>query len=439
MSGCGPSTRAARTGAWGGPYLAERAWGTVREDYSAYGDAWVHFDHDQARARVYRWNEDGLAGICDRHQLICFAIALWNGRDPILKERLFGVSGNEGNHGEDVKEQYFYLDCTPTHSYMKYLHKYPQAEFPYARLVAENRARDKQSREFELLDTGVFHENRYFDVFVEYAKGSPEDILIRITAANRGPEAATIHLLPTVWFRNTWSWGNGGKRPILQQSSESSIELEYPGFGRRRLVCEGTPETLFTENDTNFHRLFGGKSGYAKDGINDYVIHGRVDAINPSRTGTKAAARYVLTIDPGQSATVRLRLSGLAGAAFDADFERIFAERQREAEEFYATVVPEELSDDARNVMRQSFAGLLWSKQFYHYVVRDWINGDPTFPLPPEERKHGRNREWGHLYNADVISMPDKWEYPWYAAWDLAFHALPLSIADPDFAKSQMS
>ena len=421
-----------------GPYLSERAWGTVREDYSRGGDAWQHLPHDHARSRAYRWNEDGLAGICDRHQLICFAIALWNERDPILKERLFGLAGYEGNHGEDVKEQYFYLDSTPTHSYMRYLYKYPQAEFPYAQLVAENRARDKHSREYELMDAGVFDENRYFDVFVEYAKGSPEDVLIRITAANRGPQPATLHLLPTVWFRNTWSWGNGVGKPSLRQASSCSVELEHPAYGQRRLFAEDAREMLFTENGTNYRRLYGGVNGYAKDGINDYIVHGCTEAVNPARIGTKAAAHYVLALGAGKTRTVRLRLTDLPANALGDDLDQVFADRQREADEFYATVIPADLSEDARTVMRQSFAGLLWSKQFYHYVVRDWLGGDPAGPPPPPERRFGRNHEWTHLYNADVISMPDKWEYPWYAAWDLAFHCVPLALVDSDFAKEQL-
>jgi hypothetical protein len=420
-----------------GPYLSERAWGTVREDYSAYGAAWEYLPHDHARSRAYRWNEDGLAGISDRHQVICFAIALWNGRDPILKERLFGLTGNEGNHGEDVKEEYFYLDSTPTHSYMKCLYKYPQAEFPYAKLVAENRRRDRRSPEYELMDTGVFDESRYFDVFVEYAKGSPEDILIRITVANRGPEPATLHLLPTVWFRNTWSWGNGGARPGMRQGGGYWIELEHPYYGSRRLFCEGSPELLFTGNETNFRRLYGGQNGYVKDGINDYVVHGQQDAVNPARAGTKAAAHYIMHLGPGEAASVRLRLTDRAAAEF-GEFDRVFDQRRREADEFYSTVIPGHLSEDARNVMRQAFAGLLWSKQFYHYVIKDWLEGDPVFPTPPAERKSGRNREWSHLYNADVISMPDKWEYPWYAAWDLAFHCVPLALVDSEFAKEQL-
>ncbi len=425
-----------------GPYLSERAWGTVREDYSPYGNAWEYLPHDHARSRAYRWNEDGIAGISDRHQYICFAVALWNGHDPILKERLFGLTGNEGNHGEDVKECYFYLDSTPTHSYMKHLYKYPQAAFPYTQLVEENRRRDKRSAEFELMDTGVFSENRYFDVAVEYAKASPEDILARVSVTNHGPERAEIHLLPTVWFRNTWSWGNDQHtRPVLWKAG-NGIELQHYYMGRRRLECEGEPELLFTENETNLHRLFGAPnaSPYVKDGIGEYVVAGAAGAVNPEQTGTKAAARYRLSLAPGETRTVRLRLApaGSEGEPFGTGFDDVFAERIRDAGEFYATVIPADLSPDARNVMRQAFAGMLWSKQFYHYVVRDWLKGDPAVPPPPPERLNGRNREWSHLYNADVISMPDKWEYPWYAAWDLAFHCVPLALVDCEFAKQQL-
>jgi hypothetical protein len=424
-----------------GPYLSERAWGTVREDYSANGAAWDYFPHDHARSRAFRWNEDGLAGISDRQQRICFAIALWNGRDPILKERLFGLTGNEGNHGEDVKEYYFYLDSTPTHSYMKYLYKYPQSEFPYGQLVEENRRRDKRAPEFELIDTGVFNDDRYFDVFVEYAKAGEEDILIKITAANRGPEAASLNLLPTIWFRNTWSWKqNGTRKPWLRQLQEGVIELAVDDLGKRWLYCDDSPELLFTENDTNVERLFNVTNGshYFKDGINDYIVHSRKDAVNPEQAGTKAAANYSLTIAPGETATIRLRLTNeLVNNAF-AGFDQTFATRIAEADEFYETVIPEHLSRDARAVMRQSLAGVLWSKQFYHYVVEQWLDGDPATPKPPPERVRGRNREWKHLYNADVISMPDKWEYPWYAAWDLAFHCVPLALVDSEFAKSQL-
>jgi hypothetical protein len=434
-----------------GPYLSERAWGTVREDYSPYGNAWEYVSHDQARSHAYRWNEDGLAGISDRRQAVCFALALWNERDPILKERLFGLTGNEGNHGEDVKEYYFYLDSTPTHSYMKYLYKYPQAAFPYAQLVEENRRRGKNQPEFELLDTGVFNENRYFDIFVEYAKGDTEDILIEITAINRGPEAANLRLLPTVWFRNTWSWGGSERRPELHQARpapDPAIELDLmPGNPasqvKRWLHCEGSPELLFTENETNLRRLYGveSRSPYVKDGINDYIVNDAREAVNPALSGTKAAAHYKLAINPGEAAVVRMRLtdSAFKGTSAFADFVRTFAQRRDEANDFYDTVIPEELSADAQNVMRQGFAGMLWSKQFYHYVVRDWLQGDPGNPPPPPERRKGRNHEWTHLYNSDVISMPDKWEYPWYAAWDLAFHCIPLALVDPDFAKEQLT
>jgi hypothetical protein len=426
-----------------GPYLSERAWGTVREDYSAHGTAWEHLPHDHARSRAYRWNEDGLAGISDRRQRICFAIALWNGRDPILKERAFGLTGNEGNHGEDVKEYYFYLDSTPTHSYMKYLYKYPQAEFPYGRLVEENRRRGKGDREFELMDTGVFAENRYYDVHVEYAKATCEDILVKIRVTNHGPDAADLHLLPTVWFRNTWSWRSNARKPVLWQSRQGVIELRGVHNEQRYLLCEGVPDLLFTENETNTRRLYGYDNGsrYAKDGINDYIVNGDASAVNPDRSGTKAAAHYRLNVGAGQTVTVRLRLTNTAlGAdALAGEFDAIFAARKAEADKFYAKVIPCDLSDDARNVMRQSFGGLLWSKQFYHYVVRDWLEGDETNPPPPVERKNGRNSEWGHLYNADVISMPDKWEYPWYAAWDLAFHCVPLALVDPEFAKEQLT
>jgi hypothetical protein len=426
-----------------GPYLSERAWGTVREDYSAEGNAWEYFPHDHARSRVYRWNEDGIAGISDRHQLICFALALWNERDPILKERLFGLTGKEGNHGEDVKEYYFYLDGTPTHSYMKYLYKYPQAEFPYLQLVDVNRRRGKDQPEFELLDTGVFESDRYFDVFVEYAKGDVEDILIRITATNRGPETAALRLLPTIWFRNTWSWGGNEIRPEMRQVS-AGIELEHPVLGRRWLYCEGSPELLFTENESNVARLFGRKNLYpcVKDGINDYVVNRRVDAVAAVSMGTKAAAHYQLQIPAAATVTVRLRFtdidfSGVAAVAFNG-FDPLFLTRRNEADDFYRRVVPHDLSPDAQNVMRQSLAGMLWSKQFYHYELKRWLEGDPKSPPPPAARQNGRNKEWQHLYNADVISMPDKWEYPWYAAWDLAFHCVALALVDSEFAKEQL-
>ena len=432
-----------------GPYLSERAWGTVREDYSPSGTAWEYLPHDQARSKAYRWGEDGLAGISDRRQYICFAVALWNGRDPILKERIYGLTGPEGNHGEDVKEYYFYLDSTPTHSYMKYLYKYPQAEFPYARLLEENRRRGKNEPEFELLDTGVFDENRYFDVLVEYAKAAPEDILVRVSVTNRGPEAAELHLLPTLWFRNTWSWTQTAERPRLHHSQDvkntSVVQLCHKHYGHRWLFCDGAPELLFTENETNTRRLYGHDSGseFAKDGINDYIVGGNRHAINASRVGTKAAAHYPMTIGPGETHIVKLRLTDLGsppapGDPCDGSFDQIFADREREADEFYATVIPAELSDDARNVMRQALAGLLWSKQFYYYDVRTWLEGDRVGPKPPAERQAGRNSEWAHLYNDDIVSMPDKWEYPWYAAWDLAFHCVPLALVDADFAKAQL-
>jgi hypothetical protein len=428
-----------------GPYLSERAWGTVREDYSPHGTAWEYLPHDHARSRAYRWNEDGLAGISDRRQFICFALALWNEKDPVLKERVFGLTGNEGNHGEDVKEYYFYLDSTPTHSYMKYLYKYPQAAFPYTELAEVNRRRDKKQPEYELIDTGVFDHDRYFDVVVEYAKADVDDILIRISVTNRADEIANLRLLPTAWFRNTWSWGSADRPPALRQARPSPhavVELEHPQFGKRWLHCEGSPELLFTENETNMQRLFavGNRTPYVKDGINDYIVHGAKDAVNPEHKGTKVSAHYDLRVGAGETITVRLRLSDSDFLRRDAlaDFNSIFQKRQREADEFYATLIPAELSADAQNVMRQGFAGMLWSKQFYHYVVKDWLRGDPDNPSPPPERKSARNHEWQHLYNADVISMPDKWEYPWYAAWDLAFHCVPLALLDPDFAKEQL-
>ncbi|MEH1926069.1 MAG: glucosidase [Nostoc sp.] len=439
-----------RTAYWKrwGSYLSERQWGTVREDYSSDGTAWDFFPHDHARSRAYRWGEDGIGGISDNHQRLCFAIALWNGEDAILKERLFGLTGNEGNHGEDVKEYYFYLDNTPTHSYMKYLYKYPQAVFPYSQLVEENHRRGRQSPEFELIDTGIFDQDRYFDVFVEYAKASPDDILIEISVINRGPEAKTLHLLPTLWFRNTWSWtGNQEEKPWLKISQSNSdlstIEAYHPSLETRWLYCNETPELLFTENETNNQRLFGvsNASPYVKDGINNYVVNGQKTAINPSRIGTKFAARYELHVGAGETKTVRLRLSDVQNltAPFGTEFDTVWQQRQREADEFYQRICPLPMLEDRRNVQRQAFAGMLWSKQFYYYVADQWLKGDPAGPRPPASRLNGRNHEWFHLFNDDVISMPDKWEYPWFAAWDLAFHVIPLAMIDPDFAKLQLS
>ena len=445
---------AARLANWKrwGPYLAERQWATVREDYSETGDSWAYFPHDHARSRAYRWGEDGLLGITDRECRLCFAVALWNGRDPFLKERLFGLAGPEGNHGEDVKECYFYLDSTPTHSYMKALYKYPQAEFPYGWLLDENRRRTRLDPEFELADTGVFDEDRYFDVFAEYAKADPDDILIRITAANRGPEAATLHLLPTLWYRNTWIWGSRqegyGITPNIQAAGPAAVQGDHAGFGRHTLLAgpgpDGTsPAWLFTENDTNTRRLFGvdNRTPYVKDAFHDYVVHGRTGAVNPRRVGTKVAALYRLEIPAGGEVAIRLRLAARALTAdtgLGAEFDRVLLERRREADEFYRERMPQGLTEEQRGVVRQAYAGLLWSKQFYHYIVRDWLDGDPQQPPPPAARASGRNADWLQLYNRDVISMPDKWEYPWYAAWDLAFHMIPFARIDPDFAKQQL-
>ncbi len=435
-----------------GPYLAERQWGTVREDYSPDGRCWDYFPHDHARSRVYRWGEDGLLGLCDRECRLCFALALWNGCDPILKERLFGLTNAEGNHGEDVKEYYFYLDATPTYSYMRALYKYPQRAYPYETLVAENRRRSRDEPEYELLDSGIFAESRYFDVFAEYAKAAPDDILIRITVANRGPVAATLHLLPTLWFRNTWAWGQQGEdyapKPRISAASADMLLAEHASLGRFALVADLHAETLpprllFTENETNFQRLFGvpNPRPYVKDAFHAYVIAGREEAVNPAHEGTKAAFYYVLTVPAGESAVVRLRLFSLdqtPAAPLGEEFERLFALRLQEAEEFYAARIPATLPAVARRVMRQADAGLLWSRQFYNYDVTTWLKGDPTQPTPPPERLNGRNHDWGHLFNRDIISMPDKWEYPWYAAWDLAFHMIAFASLDPTFAKQQL-
>ncbi len=437
-------TREARV-AWRkwGPYLSERQWGTVREDYSESGDAWSYFSHDQARSRAYRWGEDGLAGISDDKQLLCMALALWNGKDPILKERLFGLTNSEGNHGEDVKEYYFYLDSTPTHSYMKYLYKYPQAPYPYEDLVNTNAARRRHDFEYELLDTGIFDDDRYFDVLVEYAKASPEDVLTEITVTNRGPEAATLHVLPTIWFRNVWSWGGEMVRPSLRQADADSVAAAHPVLGARRFHADRAPEWLFTENDTNAERFGHGPNltPYVKDGINNYVVLERQRAVNPSRTGTKAAAHYSFTLAPGASQVIRARLSDVAGPEgdpFGPAFDGVMADRRREADEFYGDLVPQSLSADAANVMRQALAGMLWSKQFYNYDVDRWLSERGSDPFKPRRRKAPRNDQWHHMLNADVFSMPDKWEYPWYAAWDLAFHVLALTLVDEEFGKQQL-
>jgi hypothetical protein len=429
-----------------GPYLSDRAWGTVREDYSADGSAWTYFPHDHARSRAYRWNEDGLLGISDRRQLLCFALTLWNGKDPILKERAFGLSGPEGNHGEDVKEYYFFLDSTPTHSYMKALYKYPQSAFPYNWLVEENRRRSRFDPEFELVDTGVFNDNRYFDVQIEYAKAAPEDILIRITVFNRGPDSALLTVLPTLWFRNTWSWHFGMPRPrITLDPDGQTLRANSQELGDFLLRFEQQPVaplTLFTENETNFQRLFHSPntSPFVKDAFHRHLIQREAGAVNPANIGTKAALDYTLEIPAGGSQTVRLRLSSgtVSPDALGQAFDQLFATRQQESDEFYKAIVPDNLDPELRNIQRQAFAGLLWSKQFYYYDVRRWLEGDPVYPAPPDSRWYGRNHDWMHLSNDSVLSMPDAWEYPWYAAWDLAFHTIPLSLVDPDFAKRQL-
>src|ERR1700741_129363 len=437
-----------------GPYLSERQWGTVREDYSEGGDAWNYFTHDQSRSRAYSWGEDGLAGISDDKQRLCFALPLWNGKDPILKERLFGLTNTEGNHGEDVKEYYFYLDNTPTHSYMKFLYKYPQRAYPYDELVGTNGERTRRDCEYELIDTGIFDNDEYFDVFAEYAKDSPEDILIKITVWNRGRERAALHVLPTLWFRNEWSWGDEVSRPILKEISAGAdvraISASHSELGDRFLYCEGTPALLFTENETNNQRLFGKPNGspFVKDGINNYILLGEQNTVNPEQRGTKASAHYRLTVEPGQSQTIRLRLSDAESAAmtsskraafvpFGHRFDMVMQTREHEADEFYASVIPSSLNADAANVMRQALAGMLWSKQYYFYDVDKWLEEHGADPMHPTAR-HVRNRQWFHKIGAHVISMPDKGEYPWFAAWDLAFHTLALSTVDIDFAKEQL-
>jgi hypothetical protein len=434
-----------------GPYLSERQWGTVREDYSENGDAWNYFTHDQARSRAYRWGEDGLGGISDDHQILCFALALWNGKDPILKERMFGLTNSEGNHGEDVKEYYYYLDSTPTHSYMKYLYKYPQKAYPYSDLVETNRKRSRKDMEYELIDTGAFDDDRYFDVFVEYAKAGPEDVLIKITVFNRGPETALIHLLPTLWFRNTWSWPGSGSKPVLRslQESDNSVihaHITNPILQEHLqdyyLYSEGAVPLLFTENETNQERLFGRPNAgtFVKDGINNFIVQGQRNATNPEAIGTKASSHYQLSIDPGKAKVVRLRLTKTAPAkssgSFDG-FDSVFQSRLEEADEFYRSITPATIGSDRAMVMRQALAGMLWSKQYYYFNADQWLEEHHAHPLQTKSR-HFRNRDWFHMVNDDIISMPDKWEYPWYAAWDLAFHAIALSAVDPDYAKQQL-
>jgi hypothetical protein len=430
-----------------GPYLSERQWGTVREDYSENGNAWDYFTHEQSHSRAYHWGEDGLAGISDDRQRLCFALALWNGKDPVLKERLFGLTNSQANHGEDVKEYYFYLDSTPTHSYMKYLYKYPQAAYPYEQLVKSNQGRSRQEFEYELINTGIFNEDRYFDVFVEYAKESPEDILVQITVHNRGPEPAEIHVLPTLWFRNRWSWGRNNPRPSLDAigADSSIVRAKEADLGERYLYCDGKTSLLFTENETNNRKLFKGenRTPYVKDGIINFVVNGQTDAVNPKKTGTKAAAHYRLTVPAKKSETIRLRLTPTAyekgNGAFGKHFDQVMQQRRDEADEFYASVIPPSLDADAANVMRQALAGMLWSKQYFYYDINRWLEERGCDPFLPSGKRAPRNEQWHHMYNADVISMPDKWEYPWYAAWDLAFHVLPLTLVDVDFGKQQLS
>ena len=439
-----------------GPYLSERQWGTVREDYSDNGDAWGYFSHDQARSRAYLWGEDGLAGLSDDKQYLCFGLALWNGTDSIIKERLFGLTNSEGNHGEDVKEYYFYLDSTPTHSYMKYLYKYPQLPFPYEDLVKTNGERSRHELEYELLDTGVFDEDRYFDVFVEYAKESPEDILILISIANRGPEPATLHVLPSLWFRNIWCWRPEADRPTLNVVNGGrglqGIAADHPKLGQYYLYADGKTSFIFTENETNNERIFGvpNQMPYVKDGINNYVVHGQQAAVNPNQTGTKAAAHYPISVAAGETQTIRLRLTTTAPKSlakaypggkkglFGAHFDSVLAARRQEADEFYATLTPRNVTADEALVMRQALAGMLWSKQFYYYDVNRWRGNGYSIPNLPAKRSNNRNQAWFHMVNEDIISMPDKWEYPWYAAWDLAFHTIALNMVDPDFAKDQL-
>jgi hypothetical protein len=424
-----------------GPFLSERQWGTVREDYSPDGNAWASFPHEHARSRAYRWGEDGLLGICDSHGQLCFSIALWNGADPILKERLFGLTGPEGNHGEDVKEIYFYLDSTPTHSWMHALYKYPHRAFPYTELVNENRRRGRDQPEYELVDTGIFAESRYFDVEVEYAKTDPIDLVIRLSVTNRGAESASLQVLPTLWFRNTWSWDPNSTRPLLRQVEPGLIQAQHPHLGSYWLACQAAPELLFTENETNAQRLWGvpNRTPFVKDGIDRAIVHGANGTTNPALEGTRVAAHYALTLAGGETWSALLRLSAARQSAPFDDAPSILATRLAEADQFYGSRFgAERMSEDERRIQRQAFAGVLWSKQFYHFEVEEWLDGDPAGPVPPASREEGRNADWKHLHNMDVVSMPDKWEYPWYAAWDLAFHTIPLAMVDPEFAKRQL-
>ena len=422
-----------------GPYLSERQWGTVREDYSPYGSAWEYFSFDHSLSRAYRWGEDGIAGICDYKQFLCFSVALWNEKDPILKERLFGVTGNQGNHGEDVKEIYYYLDSTPTHSYMKFLYKYPQGEYPYSQLVSENRRRGKHEPEYELIDTGLFDDDKYFDVFIEYAKADCEDICIKITVHNRGPEKARVHVLPTTWFRNFWSFLTDKYIPLITAGVNNCLHIEHQDLGLSHLHYEGKPDLLFCNNETNHEKVFGHApaEGYWKDGINDYVVNGKKKAINPEKTGTKASLRYILDIEAGGSKEIHLRLSDKPILKAFEDFDQIFESRIKEADTFYDDIDNGLHESELKSIQRQAYAGMLLSKQFYYFDVSLWLKGDPG-SHPPDERMHGRNKDWMHLNNMEIISMPDKWEYPWYAAWDLAFHCIPIAIIDPGFAKRQL-
>jgi hypothetical protein len=423
-----------------GPYLTDRQWGTVREDYSPNGDAWQYVTHDAAKSKVYRWGEEGIGGISDDKQLLCFALALWNGNDPILKERYFGLTNHEGNHGEDVKEYYYYLDNTPTHSYMKMLYKYPQSEFPYSKLIDENKKRTKYEDEFELIDTGIFNENKYFDVFIEFAKNSEEDILIKITVFNRNKDTSIIHLIPQIWFRKTWEWGYDNYKPKLKLLSENVLDAEHRVLGNYLLYFEGNPEIIFCNNETNVKRLYNVDTdiGYFKDGINNYIVSKIKSSVSPDETGTKAAIHYVHNIPGGEFKIIRLRLTKESFTDAFSDFNKIFENRIKDADNFYSILQKKLKSEDEKNIQRQAFAGMLWNKQFYYYDIPQWLNGDPGQPLPPNERLKGRNSGWINLNNADIISMSDKWEYPWYASWDLAFHCIPLSLIDAEFSKEQL-